>query len=387
MKPYLLIIIVSLLLNGCTWIGDYLAGDENIEPPKELVEIKNAISIDKLWSVDTGEGSGEQLLRLTPVVAGERVYTATRDGHLLAYRLQDGELLWDIDSGQQITAGPGVGDGYVLAGTRNAEVIAFRGDDGKQVWSASLSSEVLSVPEINQGLAIIRTSDGRVTALNLEDGKKLWDFYRAEPSLTLRGTSKPLMTSDSVISGFDNGQLVSISLADGRQQWRRKVAVARGRTELERLVDLDADPVVHDGIIYAAAFQVNVAAIRLQDGRLIWQREMSSHAGLGVSGSQLYVTDDSSQIWALHVRNGASLWRQDKLQYRSLTAPVVFSDYIVVGDFEGYLHWLRQDDGKIVARMRADTNGFLVKPVVSGDMLISLGKGGELTAFRLKTGE
>jgi outer membrane protein assembly factor BamB len=385
MKPYFIVVVVSLLLNGCSWITDYFSGDDNIEPPKELVEIKNAIAIDKLWSVSTGEGSSEQLLRLTPAVDGKRVYSATRDGHLIAYSLEDGEQVWDTETGQQITAGPGVGGGYILAGTRNAEVIAHQTEDGKHVWSTSLTGEVLSVPEIKKGVAIIRTSDGRVTALNLKDGNKLWDFQKAEPALTLRGTSKPVITSDSVISGFDNGQLVSISQVDGRQQWLRKVAVPRGRTELERLVDLDADPVVHNGIIYAAAFQVNVAAIRLQDGELIWQRELSSHAGLSVAGSQLYITDDSSQVWALHISNGASLWRQDQLQYRSLTAPVVFSDYVVVGDFEGYLHWLRQDDGKIVARMQGDTKGFLVKPVVSGDMLISLGKGGELTAFRLKS--
>ncbi len=386
MKLYL-ILVASLFLNGCSWFSEYLSGDENIDPPKELTEIKNAIAIEKLWSVDTGDGSGEQLLRLTPVVNADRVYTATRDGHLLAYTLKDGEEIWDIETGQQITAGPGVGADYILAGTRNAEVIAHNSKDGKHVWTTKLSGEVLSVPEIRKGVAMIRTSDGRVTALNLEDGKKLWDFKTAEPSLTLRGTSKPVITSDSVISGFDNGQLVSLALENGSQQWRHRVAVPRGRTELERLVDLDADPIVYDGFIYAAAFHANVAAIRLQDGQLLWQRELSSHAGMSVKATQLLITDDSSQVWALDNRNGASLWRQDKLQYRSLTGPVLFADYVVVGDFEGYLHWLNRDDGKLVARMRANTKGFLVKPVVSDDMLISLGKDGELTAFRLQSGK
>jgi len=383
MKLYA-VLLFSLMLNGCSWITDYLGGDENVEPPKELVEIKNAIPLEKIWSQSTGVGSGDQLLRLTPAVNNNLVFVATRDGHLSAYNLEDGEQIWDVETKQQITAGPGVGSGYVLAGTRNAEVIAHQAIDGKPLWTMKLTSEVLSVPEISKDIAIIRTSDGRVTALNLEDGSKIWDFQKTEPSLTLRGTSKPVIANGSVISGFDNGQLFSVSLTDGHQLWQHSVAIPRGRTELERIVDLDADPVVADGVVYAAAFQANVAAISLGQGQLIWKRELSSYTGLSIMGPQLYVTDASSQIWALHVSNGASLWRQDQLQYRFLTAPVTHDQYVVVGDFEGYLHWLKQDDGTIVARMRADTKGFSVNPVVSNDILISLGKGGELTAFKLK---
>lgn len=383
MKFYVILIALSMLLNGCTWISEYLSGDDNAEPPKELLELKNAIDIEKIWSVSTGDGSGEQLLRLTPAVVDERVFVATLDGHLSAYNIKNGEQIWNTETSQKITAGPGIGSGLVLAGTRSAEVIAHRADNGEAVWSTKLSSEVLSVPEIRKEVAIIRTSDGRVTALNLENGEKLWDFYKKEPSLTLRGTSKPLIVNDSVISGFDNGLLVAISLSDGRELWQRRVAVARGRTELERVVDLDADPVISDGIVYAAAFQANIASINVLDGQLIWQRELSSHAGMAVSDSQLYITDSSSQVWALHVRNGASLWRQDQLQYRTLTAPVVFGDYVVVGDFEGYIHWLNQDNGEVVARMRGDSDGFSVRPVVAGETLITLGQDGEMNAFKL----
>lgn len=383
MKLYL-VLLFSMILNGCTWISDYLGGDENVEPPKELVDIKNAISLEKIWSLSTGVGSGDQLLRLIPAVDNKRVFVATRDGHLSSYKLEDGEPIWDVETKQQITAGPGVGSGYVLAGTRNAEVIAHQAVDGKPLWSVKLTGEVLSVPEISKEIAIIRTSDGRVTALNLQDGSKIWDFKKAEPSLTLRGTSKPLISNASVISGFDNGQLFSISLADGHQNWRNTVAVPRGRTELERVVDLDADPVIDNGVVYAAAYQANIAAITLDQGQLIWKRELSSYTGMSIMGSQLFITDASSQIWALHVSNGASLWRQDEIQYRFLTAPVTHDKYVVVGDFEGYLHWLNQDDGKVVARMRGDTEGFSVNPVVFDDILISLGKGGELTAFKLK---
>jgi len=384
MKLYV-VLICSLMMNGCTWITEYLSGDENVEPPKELVELKNAIPLEKSWSVSTGVGSGEQLLSLTPAVFNKQVFIATRDGHLIAYKLSNGDQIWDAETKQQITAGPSVGSGVVLAGTRNADVIAYNADDGKPLWTSKLSGEVLSVPEINKDIAVIRTSDGRVTALKLKDGSKIWDFQKAEPALTLRGTGKPVISNNSVISGFDNGQLFSISLDEGRQNWRYTVAVPRGRTELERIVDLDAAPVIDNGVVYVAAFQGNISAITLDQGQLIWKRDLSSYAGLDILGPQLYVTDATSQIWALHVRNGASLWRQDQLQYRFLTAPVTHDKYVVVGDFEGYLHWMTQEDGKIVARMRGDSDGFSVNPVVAGETLISLGKGGELTAFKLKS--
>lgn len=381
----ILIVILASFLNGCSWISDYLSGDENIEPPKELVDIKNAIPITRVWSDDIGEGSGEQLLRLSPVIHDQLVYVASRDGQISAYQLKDGELAWSVDTKHVITAGPAVGDNTILIGTRDADVVAYQLADGQSLWSVKVTGEVLSVPEIKQGTAIIRTVDGRLTALNLKNGEKLWDFHKQEPALTLRGTSKPVIYEGQVISGFDNGKLYSIALEDGRLIWSNTVAVPRGRTELERIVDLDADPVVADGVVYAAAYQANIAAISISQGQLLWQRELSSFNGMDINGEHLFVTDNTSQVWSLHVNNGASLWRQDALQYRLLTAPVVHRDYIVVGDFEGYLHWLRKDDGKIVARLRGDSKGFAVNPVVAGDMLVSLGKSGELTVFRFQS--
>ncbi|HEC29394.1 MAG TPA: outer membrane protein assembly factor BamB [Gammaproteobacteria bacterium] len=385
MKKVVLIYSITLLLGGCTWFTNYFSGDDNIEPPEKLVELTNTIRLDKIWSVSTGSGSGERLLRLTPALSANHVYVSSRDGHLASYDINTGNRIWEVDTKKKISAGPGVGFGLVLLGTRDGRLLAYQSADGKPLWSVKLTSEVLSVPEIKGDTIIVRTGDGRLTALSAKDGKKIWDFKKREPALTLRGTSKPLIVDDMVLSGFDNGQLVSLSLKEGRQIWRRKVAIPRGRTELERIVDLDADPVIDDkGVIYVAAFQGNVAAINLADGRLIWRRELSSYAGLTVGGDHLFVTDDRSQLWSLHTKNGASLWRQDKLQRRSLTAPVVFGKYVVVGDFEGYLHWLDQSDGRIVARMRGDSNGFSVSPVTNGKILISLGKGGELSAFQLK---
>jgi len=384
MKRLLVIALFSMLTSGCTWLTNYFSGDENIDPPKELTELKNAITIEKIWSVSTGQGSGEQLLRLVPALNNQNVYVASRDGSVLAYSLKTGEPVWETKTVNKISAGPGVGLGMVVVGTRNAEVIAYDVSSGKQVWVTKVSSEVLSVPEVKQNSVVVRTSDGRVTALSAKQGKILWEFQQREPSLTLRGTSKPIISEGNVYSGFDNGQLISINIKQGRQNWQKKVAVPRGRTELQRIIDLDADPVISKGIIYAAAYQGNVAALSQQDGSIIWRRKISSYAGLSVKGENIFLTDATGQVWSLHNTNGASLWRQDALQWRSLTAPVVLGRYIIVADFEGYVHFLDQADGHQLARARADTDGIQVPPVVMNDILVTLGKGGELTAFKVK---
>jgi len=384
MKRFLIIILISSMTSGCTWLTSYFSGDDNREPPKQLTELKAKVAVNKLWSVSAGKGSGDQLLRLVPTLDNNRVYIASRDGNLLAYDLKSGKQVWETPTGNKISAGPGAGEGLVVIGTRNAEVAAYDSANGKQLWVAKVSSEVLSVPEIKEDVVVVRTADGRVTALSAKQGKRLWEFQKREPSLTLRGTSKPVINAGNVYCGFDNGQLISITLAKGRQNWQRKVAIPRGRTELQRMIDLDADPVIDNGVIYAAAFQGNLAAINQSDGSIIWRRKMSSHAGLSVKDEHVFITDASSQVWSLHIKNGASLWRQDALQWRSLTAPVVYGQYVVVADFEGYIHFLDQLDGHQVARVRGDSDGIQVAPVVNANIMISLGKGGELTAFEIK---
>ena len=384
MKRFLVIVIFSIMTGGCTWFTSYFSGDDNIDPPKKLTELKNKISVENIWSTNIGQGSGEQLLRLVPAIEGDHVYVASRDGNIMSYAILSGQQKWETKTNNKISAGPGAGEGLVVVGTRNAEVIAYNKTTGKQVWLAKVSSEVLSVPVIQDNTVVIRTSDGRVTALDSKQGKIKWEFQKREPSLTLRGTSKPVISSGRVISGFDNGELISITLKQGRQSWQKKVGIPRGRTELQRIIDLDADPVISNGVIYAAAFQGNIAAINESDGNIIWSRKISLYAGLDVKDENIYLTDATGQVWSLHNKNGASLWRQAALQRRSLTAPVVFKAYVVIADFEGYLHFLDQTDGHQVARVQGDSSGIQVAPVVKGNVLISLGKSGELAAFKIK---
>jgi outer membrane protein assembly factor BamB len=377
------IVVLALSLSGCTWITNYFSGKDNTAPPTPLTDIQQQLKVEKLWSSDLGAGSEERQLRLTPVIAEGKVYAADRKGRIRALSMADGSTVWDVESKAPISAGPGYGAGMVLVGTSDARVLAYRAKDGSLAWQGTVSSEVLAPPAAADGVVVVRTIDGRLAGLDAATGKRLWVYDSSVPALTLRGTSSPVIADGIVLSGFDNGHLVAVSLKGGKPLWDRTVAVPHGRSELERLVDIDGTPVVYDNTVYVVSYQGRVAALGLSDGQPLWSRDMSSFAGLAVDGTRVYVTDASSQVWCLDRFTGASFWKQDKLKWRAVTGPAVVGGDVVVGDLEGYLHWMSSDDGHFQARARAGSKGFTAAPVVSGNTMVVLGKDGEVTAFRV----
>jgi outer membrane protein assembly factor BamB len=372
---------LGVLVTGCSAVQEYLGGEDNDEPPAELVEFTPEIEIETLWSRDVGSGVDEQYLKLRPTVVGGRVYAAGRDGDVAAYDALTGDLVWEQQTDVPISGGPGIGEGLVLVGTSEAGVVALWAETGEPAWRTRVSSEVLATPAAAGGVVVVRTGDGKLFGLSRDSGKRIWVYDRTVPVLTLRGTSSPVTAGDTVLAGFDSGRLVSVSLRDGQPVWEARVAVPRGRSELERMVDIDGDPVVADREVYVATFQGDVAAVDLGTGRVLWRRDMSSHVGVGVGARNVYVTDEMSHIWALDRSSSASLWRQQRLQARGVTSPVVFGDYLVVGDLEGYVHWLRREDGQFVGRHQAG-DGFIAPPVATDEAVYLYDRGGRLTAVR-----
>lgn len=365
-----------LALAGC---GGFSRDDDNAPVPAELEDFEPSVEIDRLWSRRAASGAGPALA-LHPAVAGGRVFTAGGDGDVAAYDAGTGERLWETDTGVPVSAGPGAGPGVVVVGSSDGDVVALDGAGGEVAWRARVSSEVLSPPAASERVVVVRTIDGKLFGLDAVNGERLWVYDRAVPALTLRGTSSPVIAQDAVVAGFDNGRLVAVSLDHGQLLWESHVATPSGRTELERLVDIDADPVVVDGVAYATAFQGQIAAFDLRTGRLLWQRDMSSHAGVGAGRRLLYVTDDQGHVWALDRDTGASLWRQGKLERRGVTRPVEFGEYAVVADFEGYVHWLNIEDGSFAARVRAG-GGVAASPVATGAAVYVFDTGGTLTSL------
>jgi outer membrane protein assembly factor BamB len=379
-RPFFLAAVAALLV-GCSLFG----GKDNSEPPAELGEFEERVRLREAWSRSTGSGTDERLVRLQPAVVGDRVYVADRNGSVAALDLESGKSIWHTKTGLHISAATGVGSGLVLAGSSEGQLVALDAQTGEQRWLTDVPSEVLSVPQVYEDIVIVQTVDGSVSALSADNAQRLWIYDRSVPVLTLRGTSTPLLVGGAVIAGFANGKMVALEARTGREIWSAAVAVPRGRTELERIVDLDADAAVRDGVLYAGGYQGRLMAISLRDGRTLWNRDMSTFRKIAVDEEQVTVTDADSEVWAIDRRGGRSLWKQGALRRRNLTGPVAVGDYIGVGDFEGYLHLLSVIDGSIAGRTRVDSDGIQATPIaVSGNRLLVLGAGGKLALYRIK---
>ena len=375
--PWYLVLLA--LLGGCA-----LRGKDTSEPPAPLTSIEEKVVLEQVWERRIGSGHDGQFVRLMPAFVGDRIYVADRKGRVFALLAETGDELWEVNTRARISAGVDAGEGLVVAGTSDGEVLALGIDDGAERWRARVPSEVLSVPRIEGGMVVVQTVDGTLTGLAAGSGERRWAFDRSMPPLTLRGSSTPAAGGGVVIAGLANGRLALIAVEQGRAAWELAVAEPRGRSELERMVDLDADPVIVGSKVYAVSYQGQIAAVDIPSGQVDWRRDMSAYAGLGVDFSQVYVTDDKSQVWALNRRDGASLWKQDALRLRDLTAPVPFNDLVAVGDFEGHVHLLARFDGDLIGRLRTDSRGIADLQVV-GDRLYVLGNGGLLTVLKVKS--
>ncbi len=278
----------------------------------------------------------------------------------------------------------GAGDGLVLVGSSNGKVMALDVDSGEPLWKRNVSSEVLAAPQVADGVVVVRTVDGKLTGLSADSGDQLWVYDRSVPALSLRGTGSPVIHNGVIIAGFDAGRMLALELSTGKALWETRVAMGSGGSDLERMVDIDATPVIRNDIIYAATYQGRVAAISVNGGRMLWNRDVASYAGLDVDETNVYVTADNGHVWALEQISGASVWRQEALQARATTAPVVLGPYIAVGGVEGHVHWMDRDSGDFVARTRIDETPLLAAPVSDGESVYFYSSDGELAAYTYK---
>lgn len=388
-----LLILVSVALLGCgvtkdiTRIAKDVVGleDDNSVKPSDLLDFEPSISVEEIWSGRYGKGVEALYIQLIPAHEGSQVFTADRDGRVIALDLESGEELWEVRNKKfRISGGPGAGSGVVLVGTSDAEVIAFDSETGEEKWRTKVSSEVLAAPRISGSTAVIRTGDGKLFGLNVETGKRKWIYDRSIPTLTLRGTSPPVIHEGMVIAGFDNGRLAALDLESGKQEWEQRISIPSGRSDLERMVDIDAEPTIYDDTAFVASFQGSVAAVSVYDGTLLWTRELSAYTSLAVDYEHVYVTDEKSNVWALSRDSGTAVWKQEGLAARRATGPTVFGDYIVVGDFEGYLHWMARSTGRFVNRTRVDDERILAPAIGAGEILLGFSSSGRLSAFSAK---
>lgn len=283
----------------------------------------------------------------------------------------------------EITGAIGAAADAIVLGTAGGEVVALDRASGDERWRTFIASEVLAPPQVAERIVVVRSGDGHVYGFDLASGNRLWSYDRPVPALSLHGTSAPLVTAGKVIVGFDSGHLVALDLASGKALWETRIAIPKGRTDLDRMVDIDSSPIVSGDAIYVATYQGQVAAVALDSGEPLWTRDISSSAGLAVDERHVYVTDQESHVWALDRQTGTSIWKQDALTARQVTQPAVLGAYVVVADLEGYLHWLASDDGHFVARVQVGNKRIIAPPRTFGERVVVYGSTGRLAALGL----
>ena len=368
--------VATLALSAC-------GGGSNIAEPTPLVELPApAYRMERIWSTDAGEGAGPYVSGFRPAVSGDRVYVANRDGYVEALSLDDGRRIWRSRTGDSLVSGPSIAGDKLLLGSRDGRIVALDLASGKRAWTTELSSEVISAPTGNAQTAVARTLDGRLVAMDLATGDRRWTIERTVPTLTLRGASSPVIDGSTVYAGLDSGKVIALDLATGEQRWEQVVALPTGRSELERIVDVDANPLIVDNELYAASVGDKVASLSLTSGRVRWQHDASVERDLGYDDDHIFAADMDGDVLALNRITGARSWQQEALKYRKTTGPTVFEGDIVVGDFEGYVHWLSADDGSIITRGQPFGEAIRSRPVVAGDRVIVLGADGEVAALR-----
>jgi outer membrane protein assembly factor BamB len=310
------------------------------------------------------------------------VFAAARSGRVRAIDAATGRTRWQTDTKLDLSAGPGVGAGLVVVGTNGGQLVALDAASGQTRWTTQMSGEVLAPPLVAGDLVIVRTVDGRLRALAVGDGQESWTVEDQVPRLSLRGTAPPVLAGDAVVGGFDSGRVLAVSLASGETLWQAQVSTPRGRSELERLADVDAAVRVSGGDVYAVGYQGRIAMMALDSGQIWWARDVSSYRGLDLDGDQLYVSTSDGDVVALRRRDGSVIWQQQGLKRRGLGTPAIHAGTVIVGDFDGYLHWLDRDTGRFVARERPGRARISAAPLVVGDRVVVIDDGGGITAYR-----
>lgn len=379
-KIYLIALLgIVILQSGCTTI-EHRSEDIPRQPLPPLMA-STFVEPKTVWCATDSAGTGKMDAKLQPAVTTTAIIIADYKGRVLAYDRTSGTKLWEVNTGATFSAGPVVLNSIIYLGTREGNILAYRLEDGSCVWNSFVSGEVLAVPRPAHNMLFVNALDSSVTALNLQDGKPIWRYCLNTPNVVLRQSASPQVSDHHVVVGFSNGKLLSFHRLDGSVEWERQLGEAKGRSDVSRMADISADPVIAQGIVYAVSYRGRLAALSLETGQPIWERSVSSASGLSISSKWLYVSETDGSVRAMSRHSGDTLWKQPALGGRRLTKPVLWQDVLVVGDDEGYCHFINPYEGTPMGRMRIDNKGIDAAPLVMGEELVVLGRSGKLVVL------
>ena len=385
LSKYLFISVFIFSLAGCSLFG----GEEEIVQVSPSPTVSNQFQIKEVWRNSTS-GNTRIYSLLGPINYDNAIYVASRSGQVKAIDLSNGHTIWDKNLSQStlfssktalFSGGVSADDKYVYVGSERAVVYALDRNDGSVIWEKPVKGEVLARPVSSEDKLIVYTASGNLQALNRNTGEDVWDVMLEVPPLSLRGNSTPTIAHGAAILGDDTGHVNAYYINDGQLIWQQRISQPSGSTEIAKLNDVDSTPVIEGNLAYAIGYNGNVVALDLSNGQIVWRKEMGSTHSFAVDTQQLIVVDQDDNVQAVSKNGGAVLWTQADLLHRQLTDPVIYENYIVVGDFEGYLYWLSKDNGNVVAKTQVSSSGLISKPLVVDNKIIVQAKNGDIYAF------
>lgn len=368
---------VFAVLAGCSSLNPFSSKNVPKNPPAPLVDFKPTLSTHSAWTMNIGKAGN---FTFSPALSGNSVFVAAADGSIARLDASNGQLQWRINAGMPLTAGVGSDGSTVVVAGEKGTLLAYD-SDGKVRWKAQTSSEILSTPAVGQGLVIVRSLDNRITAFDANSGSRRWSVQRTTPALTLRSAPGIVIANSNVIVGLPGGKLLALAMSNGGVRWEVAVSDPRGATEIERIADISGSPVVLGRDVCAVAYQGRIGCYDLNAGTVRWVKDLSSEVGLSIDERFVFAADERGALAAFSRTSGQSVWRNDKLAYRHLSTPVSFGRAVVVGDGEGYIHFLSREDGTFIGRVSTDGSPTLAAPLVAGANLILQTQSGTVVAL------
>jgi len=370
--------LCTLLLQGCSL---FQSDDEKALEPAELIDFSEEMELRKVWGTSIGDGQGDDYNRLNIVVSGGRIYGAAADGTVRVVNMETGKEVWETELDDEISGGVGYGGDLVIVGTPDGDVIALDANSGSEVWRSKVASEVLSAPGADFDVVVVYALNGQITAFDSSTGELRWRQETNMPLLTLRGGAPVLMENGNAYVALANGRILAFKASNGTILWDGKIAQPQGQSDIERVVDIEGKPLVIGQTMYAVTYQGKLGAVSMGNGRSLWSRDASSYMSVAEGFGNLYVAESQGAVSAFEINGGALRWQNDQFARRQLSAPAVFSNYVAVGDFEGYVHVLSQVDGHVVGRERVDSAGLRADMLGIGDRLYVYDNDGGLTCY------
>ncbi|NUF50381.1 outer membrane protein assembly factor BamB [Gilliamella sp. ESL0250] len=385
LSKYLFTGVFMFSLAGCSLFG----GEEEIVQISPSPAVNNQFPIQQVWRNSTA-GNTHIYSLLGPINYDNAIYVASRSGQVKAIDLVSGHTLWDVNLSQStlfssktalFSGGVSADDKYVYVGSERAVVYALDRNNGKVVWEKTVKGEVLARPVPSEDKLIIHTANGILQGLNRDTGDYLWDVSFDVPALSLRGNSTPTIAHGAAIVGDDNGRVNAYFINDGQLIWQQRISQPSGSTEIAKLNDVDSTPVVEGNLVYSVGYNGSLVALDLSNGQTVWRKGLGSTHSFAVDTNRLFVVDQNDNVQAIAKNGGGELWTQSNLTHRQLTDPVIYQNYVVFGDFEGYLYWLNADNGELAAKTQVSSSGLISKPIVVDNKLIVQAKNGDIYAF------